>query len=456
MQGAFSVGPCFSCRAEGTLLNPLERVPEFAGEAGTFAEGMALRKLTMGVAGLGQGAALVLPALNSLPQSRLAGGADPNERMRAGFLERFPAARAFDSIDAMCEDPEIEAIWISTPNRFHCAHAVTAMRSGKHVLVEKPMAVTIEEADLMVNTARECGVHFVAAHTSSYSFPVRAMRKIAAAELGTVRSVFMASYMDWMLRARTPDELSAEAGSGIVHRQGPHQIDVLRLLGGGKLRSVRGITGAWMPERTIPGFYSAIFEFENGTSATILLNGYGYFMAGELLPGQLNGWRYNDDDRIGLRRAMQAGARDEEREKEEFRIGGRRDPTAGGEGHGPKPWGPVDLGLLVVSCDRGDMRHSPYGVYVYGDNGKRDVDLRHLAVPGSENEGGATIGAIGELYDAVVNGVPVYHSGAWGRATLEATLGIVTSAREHREVLLERQVAMPDDYDANLLMEVAR
>jgi phthalate 4,5-cis-dihydrodiol dehydrogenase len=415
-----------------------------------------MRKLNMGVAGLGQGAALVLPTLNALPQSRLVGGADPNERMRAGLLERFPEARAFDSIEAMCKDPEIEAIWISTPNRFHCEHAVLAMRSGKHVLVEKPMAVTIEEADLMVKTAEECGVHFVAAHTSSYSFPVRAMRKIADAELGSVRSVLIWSYMDWMLRARTPEELSVEAGSGIVHRQGPHQIDVLRLLGGGKLRSVRGTTGAWMPERSIPGFYTAFFEFENGTSATILLNGYGYFMAGELLPGQLDGWRYDDDDRIALRRAMQAGGRDEEKEKEEFRSGGRRDPTVRAETGGPKPWGPVDLGLLVVSCDHGDMRHSPYGVYVYGEGGKRDVDLRHLAVPGSENEGGATIGAIGELYDAVVSGKPVYHSGAWGRATLEATLGIVTSAREHREVVLERQVAMPEDYDADLLMQTAR
>jgi phthalate 4,5-cis-dihydrodiol dehydrogenase len=96
------------------------------------------------------------------------------------------------------------------------------------------------------------------------------------------------------------------------------------------------------------------------------------------------------------------------------------------------------------------MRHSRQGVYVYGDDGKREVDLGHLARPGYTNEGGATLGAVLELYNAVVNGVPVYHSGAWGRATLEATLGIVTSARERREVILERQVAMPEGYDADM------
>jgi phthalate 4,5-cis-dihydrodiol dehydrogenase len=170
-----------------------------------------------------------------------------------------------------------------------------------------------------------------------------------------------------------------------------------------------------------------------------------------LLPGQLDHWRYTDEDRIALRQAMRAGKRDESKEKEEFRIGGRRDPTAGrGAEEGPSPWGPVDLGMLVVSCDRGDMRHSRHGVYVYGDTGKRDVDLAHLAREGYTNEGGATLGAVSELYNAVVNGVPVYHSGAWGRATLEATLGIVTSARERREVFLERQVAMPESYDADM------
>src|ERR1700677_4571241 len=56
----------------------------------------ALRKLKMGVVGLGQGAAQVLPTLYSLPETQLVAGADPNERMRAGLLERFPGTPAYD------------------------------------------------------------------------------------------------------------------------------------------------------------------------------------------------------------------------------------------------------------------------------------------------------------------------------------------------------------------------
>jgi phthalate 4,5-cis-dihydrodiol dehydrogenase len=285
--------------------------------------------------------------------------------------------------------------------------------------------------------------------------PIRVMRKIAQNELGAVRSILIWSYTDWMLRARTGEELSLDAGSGIVHRQSPHQIDALRLLGGGLLRSVRGMTGQWMPERPIPGYYTAYMEFADGTPATIVHNGYGYFMHGELFPGALDGWRYSDADRLALRNEMRTGKRDEEREKERFRIGGSNDPTKNKDEGGMRPWGHPDVGMIVVSCDRGDMRQAKYGVMVYGDGGPREVDVRGVGRQDFDLEGGATVGALLEMYDAVVNGVPVYHSGAWGRATLEATLAIVQSAHDRREIMLERQVAMPATYDAALDVSAA-
>jgi phthalate 4,5-cis-dihydrodiol dehydrogenase len=409
-----------------------------------------VRQLQMGVVGLGQGAAHALPAMQALPETVLVAGADPNGRMRDGFVERYPGTLSYESMTELCKNPDVEAIWIATPNRYHCENALQAMRNGKHVLVEKPMAVTMEEADRMVEAARQYGVHLLAAHTSSYGLPIRAMRKIAQAELGTVRSLLLWSYTDWMLRARTGDELSSDAGSGIVHRQSPHQIDALRLLGGGKLRSVRGTIGQWMPERPIPGFYSAYMEFEDGTPATIMHNGYGYFMHGELLPGMLDHWRYSNEDRIAIRKAMRSRERDEEREKEDFRIGGRHDPTRNQTDGGSPPWGHPDVGIIAVSCDRGDMRQSPNGVYVYGDEGCREVDVREIGRHDFDLEGGATVGALLEMYNAVVSGLPLFHSGAWGRATLEATLAIVQSSEERREIILERQVEMPVEYDADL------
>jgi hypothetical protein len=77
----------------------------------------------------------------------------------------------------------------------------------------------------------------------------------------------------------------------VVYRQAPHQVDSVRLLAGGKVTSVRSVTGQWMaPRQTAPGFFSALLEFDNGACATLVYNAYGYFMASELLRiGNRNG-----------------------------------------------------------------------------------------------------------------------------------------------------------------------
>ena len=68
---------------------------------------------------------------------------------------------------------------------------------------------------------------------------MRAMQKvIASGRLGELCAINIISYTDWMLRPRTRDELNEDEGGGVPYRQGPHQVDTIRLLGGGRLRSV--------------------------------------------------------------------------------------------------------------------------------------------------------------------------------------------------------------------------
>src|ERR1051325_11458962 len=87
-----------------------------------------------------------------------------------------------------------------------------------------------------------------------------------------------------MLRPRMPEEVDEARGGGVAFRQAPHQIDTVRFLGGGLVRSVRGMTGTWMEGRMgAPGYHTAYLEFENGMPANIAYNGYGYFLASELL-----------------------------------------------------------------------------------------------------------------------------------------------------------------------------
>ncbi len=405
------------------------------------------RKLRMAMIGIGVGGAEILPAMEAMPEIDLFGGCDINPVTRERFKARYPNARTYDGIEALCNDPDVEAVWISSPNRFHAPHAIAAMNAGKHVVVEKPMALNLQEAEAMVEAAEKNKRYLLAGHTRAYTYPIRAMRKIInSGALGPLRALHLLAYSDWMLRPRSDQELDPEQGGGLPYRQTPHQVDTVRVLGGGKIRSVRGMTGRWMQERPIDGYYCAYLEFEDGTPCTIVHNGYGYFLGAELVPWGESKQRYTLEERVQVRRQMRLGTRDEEADKQELRIGGGAEQRIFRERQEDTPWVPEDLGLVIASCERGDMRHSAHGIYVYDDNGLHDIDL----TPDRKMGPAQRRAELEEFYDAVVLGRPMFHDGAWGMATLEVGLAIVQSAREHREIMLSRQVAVPPEYDADL------
>lgn len=406
-----------------------------------------MKRLGIGVIGIGVGAAEMLPVMESMDEVQLVAGADVNSLTRERFQERYPGARVYASAEKLCADEAVDAVWVSSPNRFHVEHALAAIAHGKHVVVEKPMALTVQAAEEMVAAADKQGVVLLAGHTQSYSLPIRAMRRIiSSGRLGRLRAIHILSYSDWMLRPRSAEELDLAQGGGIPYRQGPHQVDTVRLLGGGKLERVRAMTGQWMPERPIPGYYCAYLEFEDGTASTIVHNGYGYFLAAELVPWAEDKQRYGAAERVAIRRQIRARSRDEETDKQQLRIGGTAEAEVFRRSE-RRPWVPGDLGFVIVSCERGDIRHSKYGLFVYDDDGVHDIEL-----PGVDSQARSRRPELEELYDGVVNGKPVHHDGAWGMATLEACLAIMESAKTRQEIHLSRQISMGDDYDSDLVL----
>jgi phthalate 4,5-cis-dihydrodiol dehydrogenase len=402
----------------------------------------------MGIIGVGPGGADILPGMYADKGLELVAVADTDPYVRQQLAAHLSGVAIYATAEGLCADPDVDAVWISTPNRYHAEHAILAAEHGKHVIAEKPIANTMAEADAVIGAAHGNDVRLVAGHTLSYSLQVRAMRKIIqSGKLGPLRAIHALSYTDWMLRPRSDSDLTPETGGGVPHRQGPHQIDSIRLLGGGELRSVRGTSGQWMPQRPGDGYYSAYLEFEDGTPCTIVHNGYGYFTIGQLIPWQAAAARSDTAQQVELRRAIQRRTRDEESEKHELRVGG-----SAGRGIPGQPrtdwtwgWGGGDLGLLIASCERGDIRHSPHGLFVHDDDGTLEIDLTGLQADQGERREELT-----ELYNSVVLGEPVYHTGEWGRATIEAVLAIIESGRERAEVRLSHQVPIDPAYDREL------
>ena len=420
----------------------------------------ATRRINIGVIGIGVGGLEIIRSAVQQPETiNLAAGCDVVPVTRERFQERFPDAKVYDDVDKLCEDPNIDAVYIASPNRFHAAHTITAARHGKHVMVEKPMAISLQETEQMVEECEKAGVQLVCAHTASYGLPYRVMRKvIQSGQIGKLQSIHLLSYTDWMLRPRTPDELDFNQGGGVPYRQGPHQLDTVRLLGGGMLKKVWAKIGWWMPERSMPGFYNAHFEFEDGTVATAIHNGYGYFLLSDV-NGPATG-RGAMESLVEIRKELRTGTRNEEAAKQDLRIGGETEsqqyqqalqagPSRGnfgrqvqrepGDRRGLNDTG--DPGSIVVTCERGDMRIGPRGVFIYDDDGVREV---------TGKSGVHSRGEIHEMYGAVVNGKPVYHSGRWGMGTAEAIFGMIESSEKGGIVELTHQTPVHPDYDADL------
>ena len=395
------------------------------------------RKLKLGIVGIGVGASEILPQMEQIPEFDLVAAADVNPRVLETFKQRY-GSRTYDSIEKLCADPDVEAVWVSTPNRFHAPHTIFAANHGKHVVVEKPMAISLQEAEQMIEASIKNKIKLLCGHTQSFGPHIRTMRKIIrSGEVGKLCALHVWAYTDWMLRPRTAEELDINQGGGVPYRQGPHQIDTLRLLGGGMVRSVRGTTGQWFKGRPIPGYYSAFMEFEDGTPATLMHNGYGYFLASELVPWGKQNSRYSESERASIRKSLLDGTRDENADKDDMRIGGANEQEVLSRGIPGRVWLPNDLGILVASCERADIRQSQHGLYVHSDEGTRDVPLIGGGGPSRRGE-------LMELYNAVVLDQPIRHTGPWGMATLEVCLAIMQSAKERKEIMLSHQVPAPE------------
>src|SRR5215467_2782989 len=128
---------------------------------------MSERRLRVGVAGLGRAFMLTLPSFAADPRVRLVAAADPRGDATARFATEF-GARAHDSVEALCADPEVEVVYVATPHELHATHAVLATQHGKHALVEKPLAITQDECRAIVAAADRAGVIVIVGPSHSF------------------------------------------------------------------------------------------------------------------------------------------------------------------------------------------------------------------------------------------------------------------------------------------------
>lgn len=394
---------------------------------------MSSYKLQLGVAGLGRAFTLMLPTLANDARIQLVSATDPQPLACAQF-ERDFGVTCEPNFEALCANSQVQAIYIATPHQLHAEQVEMAAAYGKHVMVEKPMALTLDECTRMIDACTRAKVVLMVGHSHSFNAPIlKTYQMIQSGAFGQVRMMHALNYTDFLYRPRRPEELNTQAGGGVIFSQAAHQIDIVRLLGGGRVTSVMAHAGAWDAERPTEGAYAALLGFESGAFASVSYSGYGHFDSDRWMDGvgELGQVKNDSDHGSARQRLRQANTAQEEAKLKAARNYGA--PQWTGSTATPRHAHHQHFGPLIISCDQADLRPTSQGVWV---DGHLDVQLKPLAAPTLPR-----VEVIDEFYNAIANNQPVLHSGAWARATTAVSLAILTSSKTHRIEIPQYQVA---------------
>jgi predicted dehydrogenase len=178
----------------------------------------------------------------------------------------------YPDLDDVLADSEVDAIVIATPHPSHKEIALRAISAGKHLLVEKPLAVTPSEADEMVGAARRSGVTLGVLFNQRFRPEARKMRELI--EEGAVGEIYRTSMTSAMFRTQDYyDRLAwrgtwTDEGGGALLNQGIHAIDMFQWIAG-MPDSVYGILSALKHNVEVEDYASAVLEYGNGAHGTL-------------------------------------------------------------------------------------------------------------------------------------------------------------------------------------------
>lgn len=188
-----------------------------------------------------------------------------NAEKADAFKKKYGFQKAYGSYEELLEDPEIEAVYIPLPNTLHYEWTIRALKHGKHVLCEKPLAPTAKEAEEMFRTAKEHHVFLMEAFAYQHSPFVKAVKKeIASGTIGGIRymeaALITSDYLKSNIRMRK------ETCGGCTYDLGVYAISLIQTMLGEEPVSVKAIGS--FSEDQIDTYTTGIFEYAGGAKAS--------------------------------------------------------------------------------------------------------------------------------------------------------------------------------------------
>jgi len=232
-----------------------------------------MRRVRWGLIGCGDIARRrVAPALRDLPNCELVAVSRARADLAESFAGEFGARRWYGDWRQLIADEEVEAVYVATPVHLHAEQTIAAAEACKHVLCEKPLAMSVAECDRMIEACETSGVRLgVAYYRHFYPAVERIKAVLGSGEIGrpVVAQVNAFERFDpdpshprrWLIEKRL-------SGGGPMFDFGCHRIEVLIYLFG-PVERVKSLVGNVVFEREVEDTASALLRFEGGTQAVL-------------------------------------------------------------------------------------------------------------------------------------------------------------------------------------------
>lgn len=230
-----------------------------------------MRDIGFGIIGCGMIASYHADAIAGITGAKLVGACDTNRQSLRSFCEKR-AIESFESVDQLLQSEKIDVVCICLPSGLHYETVITCVKHKKHVVVEKPMALNVQQCDDIIRVADENGVYVTVISQLRYT---DSMTKLKAAVdnklLGriTVADIDMKYYRnkEYYMQSNWRGTWQLDGGGALMN-QGIHGIDLLQYIMG-KVISVQAASRTLLHDIETEDTLVAILEFENGAIGTV-------------------------------------------------------------------------------------------------------------------------------------------------------------------------------------------
>ena len=230
---------------------------------------MSQKKVKFGIIGCGRfGGKLLVPAFKDSKQAELIAITKRNldAALEKARKYEIPMAYSSENIPQMLQNEEIDAVYIASPNKFHCKDTIAALQAGKHVIVEKPMAMNAAQCEEMIKVAKETGKKLMVAHSFRFASSIQYVKQII--DDGKLGNLVMIT-ADFMTTGRASTRSwkydKDMSGGGASFDLAVHVIDIVRYLNPVPIKDVSHVH--WpdpIPETYLDEFATFTLRFDNG------------------------------------------------------------------------------------------------------------------------------------------------------------------------------------------------